>query len=264
MFMCGTGAIFVEKKEEKICAQAATMGIVISEPSFSNIPEVVDVDSEIYVSFEIKNISTVPIYLRDNIVYWVNGEEQNDNVKNNTLDFENDVTISKENDGIQNVVIESVKSQNAQSNELGINESVNMIYKITFPGIAEISNGILSIKGRVEYSASTSRLESEGFMIGPISKTFDLSDGQLKAAMIKDDMLTAEILDENYQNTDQYVSDNVEIMYESEESNTESADESIEEYMSNMEPALCISTQSEVVRMEDDLMNLATLSEIVS
>ncbi len=66
----------MDKKQENIKAHTASMGLNVSVPTFSKIPDEVDRDSEVYISIDVKNTSTVPVYILDSIIdFSVNGKE---------------------------------------------------------------------------------------------------------------------------------------------------------------------------------------------
>lgn len=265
--ICGTRAYFVDISEEKISAKAAVMELEISDPHFSNIPEVIDEDSEIFFSFDVKNNGTVPVYLSEELTYWVNG-----NVVNTGSDINNLKTVKESNgldeneddDTERKVIIESVKNENYSKCRIGVNEVSKLTYKITFPKADYLTEDRISIMGNVKYTASTGERESQGFIYGPVVVEFDLPEMPLHTVKRRNDILENNIIEEMYQLENQDAPDRMYIENEALSVHDDFLNENTESDVDNIEPALFINTQSEITKTEDDMYQIATFSEIVN
>ena len=75
VLLCGAGAYFTDQQQASIRAAAASMGLTVSKPSYGTIPKEIEKDSRLTVQFQIRNESSVPVYLSDPHVLYVNGTE---------------------------------------------------------------------------------------------------------------------------------------------------------------------------------------------
>ena len=76
VLLCGAGAYFTDQQQASIRAAAASMGLTVSKPSYGTIPKEIEKDSRLTVQFQIRNESSVPVYLSDQHVLYVNGTEE--------------------------------------------------------------------------------------------------------------------------------------------------------------------------------------------
>ncbi len=220
-FTCGAGAIFVDKREEMIKAQTASMGLDITEPVFSSFPKEISKDSEIYITVKVKNTSTVPVYVHDCIDYTVNGKtitmknvnKNGDEIKSDLTDPSTSNVCVCNKDGSNtylgsDVVIAREIKQVVQ--RLNVGEIKELTYKLVFPGADNLPEGNINIKGNIIYSASTSKDESYGFKYGPQCVNINLSDGQLSIPVRSKDIMLNAIIEEgshNYGSVKWYRSD---------------------------------------------------------
>jgi len=273
-FMCGAGAYFVDKKQENIKAHTASMGMNVSAPKFSKIPDEIDRDSEVYISVDIKNTSTVPVYILDSLDFTVNGKEmvvstgaggeraesgsigaRGGNVASGSAGVGGEGSTLSADGSLARADMEAgrgsaggnVKNQGAESTASGISsvgrdvviervydseaasspdgdrskkdridqdETVKMVYKITFPGIDNLPEGDLCIRGNIRYSASTSADGTYGFMYGPENVNINLADGQLIIPVRSKDIMLDAIIEEgshDYGSVKWYRSDSQDI-----------------------------------------------------
>ena len=177
MFMiCGTGAVYIEKKQAEISVNSASVGLKVSEPVFCEIPEKISNDSEIFFSVNVENTGSVPVYVLDNITYEISGE----------IDFKN-VKIEKAAD-------EPGSETSGSYDILGSKEAEVVLYRISFPGVREIPEGSLCINGSIKYTASTTPDGSFGFVTEPEEVNISIrnlefySDIREEYAMVKDNI----------------------------------------------------------------------------
>ena len=71
VLLCGAGAYFTDQQQASIRAAAASMGLTVSKPSYGTIPKEIEKDSRLTVQFQIRNESSVPVYLSDQHVLYV-------------------------------------------------------------------------------------------------------------------------------------------------------------------------------------------------
>jgi hypothetical protein len=142
----GSGAVYTEKKQEKIKVNSASIGLTVSEPVFCNIPEEISNDSKIDFYVKVENTGAVPVYLSENIS--CNISEQLNSAE---------VLIEKVED---EPGLETLSSDRMLESK----ETVDIFYRISFAGIREITKDSINLDGSIEYTVSTSPDGGSGFV----------------------------------------------------------------------------------------------------
>ena len=188
LFMiCGTGAIYVDKKQEEIKISSASIGLKASEPVFYNFPDKISDDSVIEFSVKVENTGFVPVYLFQNITYEINDRLNSADVI------------------IENVECESDLETKGSSYMLGGRETTEIFYRISFPGIKEIPEGSISINGSIEYTASTSPDRIYGFVTGSETVNIGIRDLELYSGIKKENAMVEGNITDNDENISESV-----------------------------------------------------------
>lgn len=175
LLLCGAGAFFTDQRQARIRAGAASMGLSVSSPKYGEIPEEIETDSRLTVSFQVKNDSTVPVYLTQQLELYINGSSDTGGTK---------------------VKLERVQSAGASDPlKLQAGESTELSYVLSFPGADTLPEGTLSLKGGAILQAATSADGKSGFTHGPVKAAFDLSGGELVIPVRTKNILLTEYVD---------------------------------------------------------------------
>ena len=227
MMICGTGAVYVDKKQEEIKVNSANIGLKVSEPVFYSFPEEISNDSEIDFSVNVENTGSVPVYLSENITYEINHRFDSANII------------------IEKAVSETGSEILDSDDMLGSKETTDILYRIRFSGVQEIPEGSISINGSIKYTASTSPDGSFGFVTEPETVNINIEDLKLYSdnseeyAMVKD----------NTTDNDKEIHESFDVTTESTADNYEKTAESIDmatESTLNRISGEYISTASEI------------------
>lgn len=191
--ICGTGAVYIEKKQTEITVNSASIGLMVSEPVFSDIPEKISNGSEIFFSVSVENTGSVPIYVLENITYEISGGFDS-----------TDVIFEKAVDEPGSGILDSY-------NMLGSKEAKDVTYRISFPGVMEIPEGSLCINGSIEYKASTTPDGSFGFVTEPEEVNISIMDLELYS----DNWEEYAMVEDNIADNDEEIYESVDIATES-------------------------------------------------
>ncbi len=175
ILLCGAGAFFIDRQQARIRAGAASMGLSVSAPVYGEIPKEIGTDSTLTISFQVKNNSTVPVYLTQQKELYVNGSADTGGTK---------------------VKLEYVQaSGGSEPLKLKAGESTTLSYVLSFPGAESLPEGALAVKGAALLQAATSENGKSGFTHGPVRTAFDLSGGELVIPIRTKDILLTEYVD---------------------------------------------------------------------
>lgn len=183
VLLCGAGAYFTDQQQANIRAAAASMGLSVSKASYGTIPKEIEKDSRLTVQFQIRNESSVPVYLSDQKLLYVNGTEE----KEGRVRLERTTGAGSDgtggNDGTTGVL------------RLAAGESRVLDYVLSFPGAEALPEGVLALKGKLLLRAATSADGTSGFTHGPVTGVLDLTGGELQIPTRSRSVLLSELVE---------------------------------------------------------------------
>ncbi len=170
VLLCGAGAYFTDQQQASIRAGAASMGFSVSKPEYGQIPKEIEKDSRLTIQFEVRNDSSVPVYLTAQDVLYVNGVQ----------DETNRVRLERTEASSEFGETSSEGTDTAAVLRLQAGETRTLYYSLSFPGAETLPEGLLAVQGRIELYAATSADGKSGFTYGPVTAKLDLTDGELQ------------------------------------------------------------------------------------
>lgn len=183
VLLCGAGAYFTDQQQANIRAAAASMGLSVSKASYGTIPKEIEKDSRLTVQFQIRNESSVPVYLSDQQLLYVNGTEE----KEGRVRLERTTGAGSAgaggNGGTTGVL------------RLAAGESRVLDYVLSFPGAEALPEGVLALKGKLLLRAATSVDGTSGFTHGPVTGVLDLTGGELQIPTRSRSVLLSELIE---------------------------------------------------------------------
>lgn len=177
VLLCGTGAFFTDQQQARLRAGAASMGLSVSEPEYGTLPTAVEKDSTLCIRFQLRNESSVPVYLSEQVKLYVNGTEEHTKLQLQRTDT-GDSSASKD---------------TRLRFEAG--EQKVLSYLLSFPGVDALPEGLLAVKGELLFQAATSADGRSGFTYGPVTGRVDLTKGELKIPARSREILLAEVVE---------------------------------------------------------------------
>ena len=187
VFLCGAGAYFTDQQQASIRAAAASMELTVSKPSYGTIPKEIEKDSRLTVQFQIRNESSVPVYLSDQHVLYVNGIEE----KERRVRLERTTGTALSGTGGNSG---TAAGTNAVL-RLAAGESRVLDYVLSFPGAEALPEGVLALKGKLLLRAATSADGTSGFTHGPVTGVLDLTGGELHIPTRSRSVLLSELVE---------------------------------------------------------------------
>lgn len=183
VLLCGAGAYFTDQQQAKIRAGAASMGLSVSKPTYGTIPKEIEKDSQLTIQFQVRNESSVPVYLRDQHLIYVNG----------TQDEKESKVQLKRTSGTSGG--SGTDAGHFDALRLAAGESKVLSYILSFPGADALPEGVLALKGKVLLHAATSADGKSGFTHGPVTALLDLSAGELRIPTRSREVLLSELVE---------------------------------------------------------------------
>ena len=183
LLLCGTGAFFTDQQQAKLRAGAASMGLSVSKPVYGTIPALIEADSVLEIQFQVRNDSSVPVYLSDPSILYVNGAKEGADTK---------------------LQLQRIKTADASSRayeadtaslRLAAGEQRVLDYTLSFPGVDALPEGVLIVKGEILFQAATSEDGRSGFTYGPVTGLFDLTQGELQIPARSREILLSEVVE---------------------------------------------------------------------
>lgn len=179
VLLCGAGAYFTDQQQANIRAAAASMGLSVSKASYGTIPKEIEKNSRLTVQFQIRNESSVPVYLSDQQLLYVNGTEE----KEGRVRLERTTGAGSAGTGTTGVL------------RLAAGESRVLDYVLSFPGAEALPEGVLALKGKLLLRAATSADGTSGFTHGPVTGVLDLTGGELQIPTRSRSVLLSELIE---------------------------------------------------------------------
>lgn len=187
VLLCGAGAYFTDQQQENIRAAAASMGLTVSKPAYGTIPKEIGKDSRLTVQFQIRNESSVPVYLSDQQLLYVNGTEE----KDGRVRLERTTGAGSAGTGGNG----GTAAGTAAVLRLAAGESRVLDYVLSFPGADALPEGVLALKGKLLLRAATSADGTSGFTHGPVTGVLDLTGGELHIPTRSRSVLLSELVE---------------------------------------------------------------------
>ena len=187
VLLCGAGAYFTDQQQENIRAAAASMGLTVSKPAYGTIPKDIGKDSRLTVQFQIRNESSVPVYLSDQQLLYVNGTEE----KDGRVRLERTTGAGSAGTGGNG----GTAAGTAAVLRLAAGESRVLDYVLSFPGADALPEGVLALKGKLLLRAATSADGTSGFTHGPVTGVLDLTGGELHIPTRSRSVLLSELVE---------------------------------------------------------------------
>ena len=186
VLLCGAGAYFTDQQQANIRAAAASMGLTVSKPAYGTIPKEIGKDSRLTVQFQIRNESSVPVYLSDQQLLYVNGTEE----KDGRVRLERTTGTASGTGGNSGTA-----AGTAAVLRLAAGESRVLDYVLSFPGADALPEGVLALKGKLLLRAATSADGTSGFTHGPVTGVLDLTGGELQIPTRSRSVLLSELVE---------------------------------------------------------------------
>lgn len=183
VLLCGAGAYFTDQQQANIRAAAASMGLSVSKASYGTIPKEIEKDSRLTVQFQIRNESSVPVYLSDQQLLYVNGTEE----KEGRVRLERTTGAGSAGTGGNGGTTGVLR--------LAAGESRVLDYVLSFPGAEALPEGVLALKGKILLRAATSADGTSGFTHGPVTGVLDLTGGELQIPTRSRSVLLSELIE---------------------------------------------------------------------
>lgn len=183
VLLCGAGAYFTDQQQTNIRAAAASMGLSVSKASYGTIPKEIEKDSRLTVQFQIRNESSVPVYLSDQKLLYVNGTEE----KEGRVRLERTTVAGSAGTGGNGGTTGVLR--------LAAGESRVLDYVLSFPGAEALPEGVLALKGKLLLRAATSADGTSGFTHGPVTGVLDLTGGELQIPTRSRSVLLSELVE---------------------------------------------------------------------
>lgn len=183
VLLCGAGAYFTDQQQANIRAAAASMGLSVSKASYGTIPKEIEKDSRLTVQFQIRNESSVPVYLSDQKLLYVNGTEE----KEGRVRLERTTGAGSAGTGGNGGTTGVLR--------LAAGESRVLDYVLSFPGAEALPEGVLALKGKLLLRAATSADGTSGFTHGPVTGVLDLTGGELQIPTRSRSVLLSELIE---------------------------------------------------------------------
>ena len=183
VLLCGAGAYFTDQQQANIRAAAASMGLSVSKASYGTIPKEIVKDSRLTVQFQIRNESSVPVYLSDQKLLYVNGTEE----KEGRVRLERTTGAGSAGTGGNGGTTGVLR--------LAAGESRVLDYVLSFPGAEALPEGVLALKGKLLLRAATSADGTSGFTHGPVTGVLDLTGGELQIPTRSRSVLLSELIE---------------------------------------------------------------------
>ena len=183
VLLCGAGAYFTDQQQANIRAAAASMGLSVSKASYGTSPKEIEKDSRLTVQFQIRNESSVPVYLSDQKLLYVNGTEE----KEGRVRLERTTGAGSAGTGGNGGTTGVLR--------LAAGESRVLDYVLSFPGAEALPEGVLALKGKLLLRAATSADGTSGFTHGPVTGVLDLTGGELQIPTRSRSVLLSELIE---------------------------------------------------------------------
>lgn len=187
VLLCGAGAYFTDQQQANIRAAAASMGLSVSKASYGTIPKEIEKDSRLTVQFQIRNESSVPVYLSDQQLLYVNGTEE----KDGRVRLERTTGAGSAGTGGNG----GTAAGTTGVLRLAAGESRVLDYVLSFPGAEALPEGVLALKGKLLLRAATSADGTSGFTHGPVTGVLDLTGGELQIPTRSRSVLLSELIE---------------------------------------------------------------------
>ena len=176
LLLCGTGAFFTDQQQARLRAGAASMGLSVSEPEYDTMPTTVERNSALRIRFQVRNESSVPVYLSEQVKLYVNGTEEN-------------TKLQLERTG-------PAEASEGTGLRFAAGEQKVLSYSLSFPGVESLPEGVLAVKGELLFQAVTSADGRSGFTYGPVTGIIDLTKGELQIPARSREILLSEVVEE--------------------------------------------------------------------
>ena len=186
VLLCGAGAYFTDQQQANIRAGAASMGLTVSKAAYGTIPKEIENDSQLTIQFQVRNDSSVPVYLTEQHVLYVNGTEE----KESRVRLERTTATSSGAGGNAGTAAGA-----AGALRFAAGESRVLSYILSFPGVDALPEGVLALKGKLLLHAATSADGKSGFTHGPVTAALDLTGGELHIPTRSRDILLSELVE---------------------------------------------------------------------
>ena len=188
VLLCGAGAYFTDQQQANIQAGAASMGLSVSKAAYGTIPKEIGKDSRLTIQFQVRNESSVPVFLTDQYVLYVNGMQEE---KESRVQLERTTGAASSGAGGNS----GTAAGAAGALRLAAGESRVLSYILSFPGVDVLPEGVLALKGKLLLHAATSADGKSGFTHGPVTAVLDLTGGELHIPSRSRDILLSELVE---------------------------------------------------------------------